>query len=189
LSDTCRTVHQLLWTQSRHSNTLHNLSILSHLSVAKRMNTQQKIIAAKGWKISAKKWVDALESSGNGDAQKALTHLDYVDKYYKGKYIRYHLLRGFVCLTLKRNSEAVGNFGAAIELLKVVDSFNQHERNYVFGYATFFGNKALEEGNNINGSESFPQADITSINLSKVRESLKLSFPLRDHPNWNERIE
>ena len=64
------------------------------------MNIPKKIIVAK-------RWVDALDASSHGDYQKALTHLDYVDKSYSGKRIRYHLLRGFVCFALKNDTAAV----------------------------------------------------------------------------------
>ncbi len=160
---------------------LDKLSVPPQLSVIVNMYIPKKI------KI-AKRWIDALDASSHGDYQQALTHLDYVDKSYKGKRVRYHLLRGFVCFSLKKDSAAVENFETVINLLKVVDSFNENERNYILGYATIFGNKALEADNFTKGSKSFPQTDIASINLSMVRQYLKLNFPLREHPNWVPQI-
>ncbi len=133
-------------------------------------------------------WVDALDASSHEDYQRALTHLDYVDKSFNRKRIRYHLLRGFVCFALKNNAAAVENFEIAIKLLRVIDGFNEDEKNYILGYATIFGNKALEAGNLTKDSKLFPQIDVASIDLSKVRQYFKLNFPLREHPNWDPSI-
>jgi hypothetical protein len=167
-----------LVAQSRHSKPPLLLSILSKLSVIVRMGISENIIVAKHW-------VDALDASSHGNYQRALSHLDYVDKSYKGKRIRYHLLRGFVCFTLKKYSAAVKNFETSLKLLKGSNSFNENERNYILGYASIFGNKALDAGNFTKNSNPFLQTDIAPINLSKVRQYLKINFPLRDYPNWD----
>jgi len=133
----------------------------------------------------AKHWINAINASFEGEHQKALIHLDYLDKHLREKDVEYHLLRGAVNYGLANDSKVVESAETAIELLKNTDRYNDDEKNYLLGYAIDLGKLALKTGNVTKNSNSFPQIDIASINLTNVRRHLKKTHPLTNHPNWD----
>ena len=130
------------------------------------------------------RWVKALEVSSNEDYQAALVHLDYLDKFFNGENIEYHLLRGLVNYGLGNDSQAVQNFKISISLLVDTDRYNENEKDYLTSYGVKYGVKALKADPDLSKTISFPHVDMSSIDLSKVRKPLKRNFPLRDHPSW-----
>jgi hypothetical protein len=146
------------------------------------VNIFQKIVAIP---MVSKHWVNAMNASFEGEYQKALIHLDYLDKFLRVKDVEYHLLRGAVNYGLENDSKAVENAETAIEILKNTDRYNEDERKYLLGYAISLGKLALKAGTVTKDSSTFPQIDIASINLTNVRRHLKRTHPLINHPDWN----
>lgn len=145
------------------------------------MNIIQRILCGPAVGI---RWVKALEVSSNEDYQAALVHLDYLDKFFNGKNVEYHLLRGLVNYGLGDDLQAVNNFKISISLLADTYRYNENEKNYLTSYGVKYGTKALKNDPDLAKTISFPHIDMSSVDLSKVRKPLKINFPLRDHPNW-----
>ena len=145
------------------------------------MNIFRKILASP---VVGVKWVKALELASNENYQAALGELDYLDEFYRGKNIEYHLLRGFLNYGLGDDIEAVRNFELSITLLRDTNRYNEDEKRYLLGYGTTLGRKALKAESDLSESTRFPKIDISLIDLSKVSQSLRKTFPLTDHPHW-----
>jgi len=132
----------------------------------------------------AKHWINAINASFVGEYQKALRHLDYLDKFLSEKDIEYHLLRCAVNYGLDNNSKVIESAETAIDLLKNTNRYNEDERNYLLGYAINLGKLALKKGKTSKDYNSFRQIDFASINLAHVRRHLKKTHPLMNHPDW-----
>ena len=132
----------------------------------------------------SKHWINALHAFFEGEYQKALMHLDYLDKFLREKDVEYHLLRGAVNYGLNNDSKALESAKNAIEILKNTDRYNEDERNYLLAYAINFGKLALKKGKASKDYNSFRQIDFASINLAHVRRHLKKTHPLMNHPDW-----
>jgi tetratricopeptide (TPR) repeat protein len=146
------------------------------------VNIFQKIVAIP---MVSKHWINALNTSFEGEYQKALIHLDYLDQFLKEKDVEYHLLRSTVNYSLDNYSKAVESARTAIEILKNTDRYNEDERRYLLGYAISLGKLALKVCKTTKDSSAFPQINIASINLTNVRRHLKKTHPLINHPDWD----
>jgi len=133
----------------------------------------------------SKHWINALHAFFEGEYQKALIHLDYLDKFLREKDVEYHLLRGAVNYGLNNDSKALESAKNAIEILKNTDRYNEDERNYLLAYASNLGKLALKASKVTKDLSAFPQIDIASVNLTNVRRHLKKTHPLIDHPEWD----
>jgi len=133
----------------------------------------------------SKHWINALHAFFEGEYQKALIHLDYLDKFLREKDVEYHLLRGAVNYGLNNDSKALESAKNAIEILKNTDRYNEDERNYLLAFASNLGKLALKAGKVTKDLSTFPQIDIASVNLTNVRRHLKKTHPLINHPEWN----
>jgi len=133
----------------------------------------------------SKHWINALHTFFEGEYQKALMHLDYLDEFLREKDVEYHLLRGAVNYSLNNDSKALESAKNAIEILKNTDRYNEDERNYLLAYASNLGKLALKASKVTKDLSAFPQIDIASVNLTNVRRHLKKTHPLIDHPEWD----
>jgi len=133
----------------------------------------------------SKHWINALHTSFEGEYQKALMHLDYLDKFLREKDVEYHLLRGAVNYGLNNDFKALESAKNAIEILKNTDRYNEDEKNYLLAYASNLGKLALKAGKVTKDLSAFPQIDIASVNLTNVRRHLKKTHPLINHPDWD----
>ena len=145
------------------------------------MNILRKLIASP---FVGFKWVKALELTSRENYQAALSELDHLDQFYRGKNVEYHMLRGFLSYGVEEDIEAVRNFELSIALLQDSNRYNNEEKKYLLAYGTTFGRRALKSESNLSDSSRFPEIDISLIDLSKVSKAIKKNFPLTDHPDW-----
>ena len=130
-------------------------------------------------------WVRALESASQQDYEAALVDLDFLDEFYRGKNIEYHLLRSLVHYGLGDDVEAARNAEVSIDLLRSTKRYNPDEKKYLRNYGVILGRKAIRSDPDLVDAEPFSKTDLLMVNLANVRQSLKTSFPLRDHPDWD----
>ncbi len=145
------------------------------------MNIFRKLLASP---IVGVKWVRALELASAENYQAALGELDYLDEFYSGKNIEYHLLRGLVNYALSDDSSAVENLKLSISLLRNTTRYNEDERDYLLCYGTTLCRKAAKSVPNLIDLDSLPQVDVSTVKLANVKHPLRKSFPLTDHPQW-----
>ena len=134
--------------------------------------------------IIAYKWGKALESASNDEFDKSNRLLIQIAPYFSNKMVEYHLLKGFVSFVLNNDRDSIENFKTSINLLNTSSKYNETEKKYISCYASTFGIQAAKKIPNITVDDVFNNLSFDDINLSNVRNNLKVRFPLRRHPNW-----
>lgn len=146
------------------------------------MNFFRKLIASPRVGIG---WVRALDLASQNENEAALDQLIFLDEFFSGKNVEYHVLRARVSYGMGDDSEAVKHAATSISLLENSDRYNEDEKRYLKNYCVILGRKAARTLSEVVEQEAFSKSDILMVHLANVKQSLKISFPLKDHPDWD----
>jgi len=133
---------------------------------------------------AAFKWTKALDLTSKKQYSAAVTILDDIAPFFDQKSAEYHLLKGYLNFALAEDKIAVSEFQAALPLIQSNKKYTQQDKAYLTCYANLWAGKAQRQVTEEPGCEIGNFEGYDDICLPDVNSALRLSFPLRGHPNW-----
>lgn len=129
--------------------------------------------------VIAAKWIKALDAASSENYNLASKILDEIDEYSSGINVEYHLLKMHVLFALGRNSEAISNKNIGLALLDSSSRYNPDEKFYLKCYVLRLERSIFLDSEKASIDKSLKEVCL-SYDLHKVREALRLSFPLNN---------
>ena len=132
-------------------------------------------------------WVRALDLAAGARHRDALAKLSRIPRLSGDRANpmgpitpEYYLLQAHLLFSLGDDNAASGSFDKAITTLNRSKDYSKEEKQYLLAYA-----RSCHERLELPIKS---KRDLGAIDLSAIRTSLKLTFPLKTHPDWENRV-
>jgi len=130
-------------------------------------------------------WVRAIDLAARASHRDALAKLSRIPRLRGDRANpmgpitpEYYLLQAHLLFSTGDDNAASGSFDKAITTLKRSKDYSKEEKQYLLAYARSY-HERLE-------LPIKSERDLGAIDLGAIRTSLKLTFPLKTHPDWEE---